>query len=198
MEDEKLFWVNQAKIEPKSYMCGHCGKFISSNLGYYTSRSEGYKTDAKEGYVYLCHSCKLPTYINDDVQVPGAPAGKKFKKEIFREDNLTCVLYNEARNNMKINAYTSVGLCCRKLLMHIAVSCGAPEDLNFAKYVDYLDENGYIPVQAKLWVDKVRDKGNEANHQIILLSKEEANTLLTFIEVLIILIYEMPYRADDI
>ena len=77
-------------------------------------------------------------------------------------------LYEEARNNMKVMSFTSVGLCCRKLLMHIAVNCGAEENLKFIDYINYLDKNNYIPKNAKMWVDIIRDKGNEANHEIML------------------------------
>jgi hypothetical protein len=150
------------------------------------------------GYVYVCHKCNKPTYISGSLQVPGATYGKKYDEQIFNGDKLLFQLYEEARNNMKVMSFTSVGLCCRKLLMHIAVNCGAEENLKFIDYINYLDKNNYIPKNAKMWVDIIRDKGNEANHEIMLLDQEDAKKLLTFIEILISLIYDMPYIAKNI
>ncbi len=193
-----MYWFDQKKIKTRNYICGYCGNDISSNVGYYTTEGEGFSRDIDEGCIYICHKCNNPTYINGNVQVPGAFYGKKFKEEIFGDDNIIFELYNEARNNMSVNAFTSVGLCCRKLLMHIAVNCGASENKRFIEYVDYLDNNGYIPINAKKWVDIIRGKGNEATHEIKLLNEDEAKTLLSFIEILITIIYELPYRADNI
>lgn len=192
-----MFWYNTNYIKSYNYKCGHCGNDISSNVGYYTCK-EGYGSETGEGYIYICHKCDKPTFIRYSEQVPGASYGKSFKKEIFGEENIIFDLYNETRNNMSVNAFTSVGLCCRKLLMHIAVNCGADENKKFIEYVDYLDTNGYIPINAKKWVDIIRGKGNEATHEIKLLNQEDAKTLLSFIEILITMIYEMPYRADNI
>jgi len=50
---------------------------------------------------------------------------------------------------MSVNAYTASVLCCRKLLMNLAVSKGAKEGENFFKYVDYLATKGYIPPNGK-------------------------------------------------
>ena len=97
---------------------------------------------------------------------------------------------------MSINAYTSVGMCCRKLLMHIAVDCGSKEGLKFVEYVDYLNDNNYIPAKCKVWVDAIRSKGNEANHKITVLNKQEAEQLIRFIGMIISVIYEMPYQSE--
>jgi hypothetical protein len=45
-------------------------------------------------------------------------------------------LYDEARNCMKVSAYTSTVLACRKLLMNIAVAEGANEGESFMQYVE--------------------------------------------------------------
>ena len=190
-------WYNTRFIKSASFKCGYCGSDISSNVGYHTSNGD-HGDENGVGYIYICHKCTKPTFINYNKQTPGASYGKQFIKEIFDEDDIIFELYNETRNNMSVNAFTSVGLCCRKLLMHIAVNCGAKTNLSFIEYVDYLDTNGYIPVNAKKWVDIIRDKGNEATHEIKLLNQEEAKTLLSFIEILITMIYEMSYRAENI
>ena len=104
-------------------------------------------------------------------------------------------LYEEARGCIGIGAHTASVLCCRKLLMHIAVSVGAPPDAKFYVYVDYLADNDYIPPGAKGWVDNIRENGNEANHEIVLVSREEAEEFVAFSGMLMKRIYELPAMA---
>src|SRR5207245_2782714 len=108
--------------------CGNCGHNISSNIGfrlYYTENSGN-----NRGYIYICHQCNKPTYFDNLFveQVPGPQYGEKVQ---HISDEAVSKLYDEARNSFGSRAYTASVLCCRKLLMHIAVSKGAAENLNF-------------------------------------------------------------------
>ena len=76
--------------------------------------------------------------------------------------------------------------------MNIAVSKGAKEGLTFIEYVQFLADNNFIPPDAKDWVDHIRQKGNEATHEIAIRSREEAEELISFIEMLLKIIYEFP------
>ena len=76
--------------------------------------------------------------------------------------------------------------------MHIAVSKGAEEKNNFLYYLQYLTDNHYFPPDAKEWVDQVRDKNNEASHEIVIVPPEDAEELLSFIEMLLKMVYEFP------
>lgn len=188
-------WVATKTLPSKSYVCGHCGEYINSNSGYFLYSDNGTVTHY-HGYIYICHYCLCPTFFDsNNTQVPGEVFGKKFDDKIFDDESIK-QLYNEARLCYSVNAFSSVSMCCRKILMHIAVNCGAKENESFVYYVDYLDENNYIPEKAKSWVSKIRNKGNDVNHKIILSDEKESKILLTFIEVLITMIYEMPYKAS--
>lgn len=190
-------WYSTSTIKGKNYICGYCGKDITSNIGFRMyDPSNSSLWDPGTGYIYICHNCNKPTYISSCEQTPGASYGKNFEKEIFKND-LVYSLYNEACQCMKVNAYTSVGMCCRKLLMHISVDCGAEENKKFVYYVDYLDQNNYIPINCKKWVDIIRNKGNEANHEIIILNENDARQLIQFVQIMISVIYEMPYQATQ-
>lgn len=115
-------------------------------------------------YIYICHHCDNPTYFSyDGDRVPGSAFGGAVE-HVPKQD--VQPLYEEARNCMKVNAYTAAILCCRKLLMNIAVAQGAGEGLSFAAYVDYLADQGYLPPNGKKWVSHIRKKGNEATHEI--------------------------------
>ena len=191
MDRGNALWADLSELKSKNYKCGYCGSDIASNEGYYIER---FGEDAELGYIYICHKCNKPTYFEFEEQTPGNSFGRPFEKAIFKDESVYD-LYEEARRCMSINAYTSVGMCCRKLLMHIAVDCGAKEGLKFIDYVDYLDKNSYIPINCKVWIDAIRNKGNDANHKIIILNRREAEQLISFIGMIINVIYEMPYQS---
>ncbi len=98
-------WINSSTRNSKNYICGHCGNNISSEKGY-GERNSG-------DYIYICHKCGKPTYFNKlGDQIPGALFGKHFDVAI---PQLVKDLYEEARRCYSVNAFTSVGMCCRKL-----------------------------------------------------------------------------------
>ncbi len=76
--------------------------------------------------------------------------------------------------------------------MHIAVSKGAKKNISFMEYVEYLSAQNYIPPGAKDWVDQIREKGNEANHEIVIMTEENAKDILSFMQMLLKIIYEFP------
>ncbi len=171
------------------FTCGFCGSLVASNQGWAGSRREN---SAHLTKIYICHLCGNPTaFVYEIGQIPGVPFGNPVK-EI--PDPLVEELYNEARRATGANCYTSAILCCRKLLMHIAVSLKAEEGLSFAQYVTYLKENGYTPPNSDAWIDHIRKMGNEANHEINIGKKEDAEELLIFIEMLLKFIYEFHAR----
>jgi hypothetical protein len=43
-------------------------------------------------------------------------------------------------------------------------------------------------------VDHIRKKGNEANHEIAIMSRTDAEELISFIEMLLKFMYEFPAR----
>ena len=64
------------------------------------------------------------------------------------------------------------------------------------EYVEYLSQKGYIPSDGKGWVDYIRTKGNEANHEIKIMSSADAADLITFSEMLLKLVYEFPAKVQ--
>jgi hypothetical protein len=101
-------------------------------------------------------------------------------------------LYQEARDSAAAGAYTGAVLLCRKMLMNIAVNQGAQENQSFQEYVKYLAGNNYIPPHGQGWVDYIRTRGNEATHEIALMTEQDAIALITFVEMLLRFIYEFP------
>jgi hypothetical protein len=187
-------WDTKSLIS-RSYTCGYCGNKLASNEGY-SSHVVGHGDISRgglgHGHIYICHYCNRPTYFAKyGTQYPAPGFGEPVEHIPSKEVE---ALYEEARNCMKVNAYTAAVMCCRKLLMNIAVAREAEKGKGFAYYVNYLSDQGFVPPDGKEWVDQIRKKGNEANHEIAVMEREDAEELITFSEMLLRFIYEFSGR----
>lgn len=181
-----MSWFQTQSLDSKSFTCGHCSEQVAPNTGFLQVRG-----DYKHGKIYICHHCKKPTFFDEaNKQTPGAKYGSQVQE--LPEDIEK--LYTEARDAYGVNAYTSTVMCCRKILMHIAVSEEAEQNKNFAYYVDYLADNNIVPKKTKDWIDEIRKMGNDANHEIKVNNKEEAEEIISFTEMLLKLVFEYPNR----
>lgn len=183
----RYLWQNQQDLPSRGYTCGYCNHPLASAKGWVGKGEQNVNLNA---FVFICHHCTGPTFIDHNGnQWPGVVFGN-IVNDI--PEKTVSDLYDEARRATVAGAYTAAVLCCRKLLMHIAVAKGAKAGQSFASYVDYLSDNHYISPDAKDWVDHIRDKGNEANHEIVIVSGEDAKDLLAFCEMLLKTIFEFP------
>jgi hypothetical protein len=185
-------WGNLVTVNGYSYTCGYCGSNAGPSKGYqcvYSSSRAG-DSSVKFAEILICPTCNKPTFINtlNKQQVPGPRVGDDIE---YLPDDIQ-QLYNEARNCVSVNAYTSSVLSCRKLLMNVSVTKGAEAGKRFAFYVDYLYENHFIPPNSKEWVDHIRQKGNEATHEINQMTESDAVELLEFTAMLLRFVYELP------
>jgi DNA-directed RNA polymerase subunit RPC12/RpoP len=176
-------WTNVGNFHSREYTCGHCGKVVGS--------ATGYASDHANYLIYLCPHCTKPTFFEPNKQMPGVAPGV----EVAKLPNDVQALYREARNCVASSAHTAAVLTCGKLLMSIAVAQGAPAGKSFISYVEYLADKGYVPPNGRGWVDHIRTKGNEANHEIVLMSADDALELISFSEMLLKFIYEFPSRV---
>jgi hypothetical protein len=184
-----LHWHKQETIPPKSFTCGYCGDDIASEKGW-NAHFDGHSPGPQHAAIFICHRCHRPTFIDHDgKQSPGTIAGSPVADV---SDQGVDSLYQEARIALGSGAYTAAVLSCRKLLMHIAVAKGAKAGDSFVSYVEYLASHNYVPPDAREWVDHIRIKGNEANHEIVIMKKGDAEDLLAFSEMLLKLIFEFP------
>lgn len=184
--DIVITWQNTMK-HTRAYDCAYCGKHVAPREAYNGVASNGSILES----IQICNYCNKPTYFDsDDKQMPAPRFGESVEN---LPENIK-LLYNEARDCMSVIAYTAAVLVCRKLLMHIAVEKGAKEGASFKEYVGYLSDNHFVPPDSKAWVGHIRDKGNEANHEIVLMKREEAEQLIEFISMLMKIIYDLPNR----
>lgn len=174
-----------SKLPSKEFQCGYCGNLVASQEGFH------HMFAGESQHIYICPHCHKPTFFDsDDSQMPGVAPGNEVA---YLPENIKR-LYWEARNCVTVGAFTASVLVCRKLLMHIAVAQGAQEGQRFEYYVDHLSNMGFVPPNGRPWVDYIRKKGNEANHEISLMRQTDAEELITFLEMLLKLIYEFPAR----
>lgn len=178
-------WESIQTLPAHGYICAHCDHKVSSNKGYaYHAGSR------KVGAVMVCPQCNSPSFFPpfSDEPMPSSKLGSSVRHLPEKVESL----YEEARSCTSTSCFTGAVLLMRKLLMNIAVSQGADEGLSFIKYIDYPSELGFIPPNGRHWVDHIRKKGNEATHEIIAMSADDAKDLLMFIEMLLRFIYEFP------
>lgn len=184
-------WQGLQGLKSKSYICGYCNNSLVSNSGY----RGNYAGISASAYLYICHFCTQPTFFDiHERQTPGASFGNTVSGVSANEVKS---IYDEARDCMKVNAFTAAVLCCRKLLMNLAVAKGAKKGLSFSEYVKFFADEGIIGKDSKGWVDHIRDKGNDATHEIPHMSKEDAENLITFSEMLLKTIYEFPSKIKS-
>jgi len=190
-------WVGLATIPVRRFTCGHCGVAVGAKAGYYYEEAPSPSRDNLRGvagpnqakrFAIPCPSCDSVSYFNEGKQVPGPPYGR----DVASAPSPVADVYREARNCMTVAAHTGAVMLCRKLLMNVAVAKGAAGNLKFIEYVEWLDANGYIPPNGKGWVDYMRKKGNEATHEIHVSERGDAEKLITFAEMILMFVYELP------
>ena len=184
-------WYAVNTLTPKRFSCGFCDSIVAPNQGYFFESNIGYGTG--HYFILICSFCNRPTFFEGPTQFPHPPTGNPV--ECLSEDVER--LYEEARIAATFGAPTAAVMACRKLLMNVAFNKGAPENLKYEQYVDYLDTKGFVPPDGKEWVDEIRSKGNEANHKIPTITEDDAERILVFTEMLLKFIYEMPAKMRN-
>lgn len=182
-----MAWQHLQSIRSKKYRCGYCGYNVANDKGYYFASSR-----PPNQYVYICPNCNCATFFDkNEIQYPGVTPGN----DVEHLPEALASLYKEARNCCSVSAFTASVLASRKMLMNISVEQGAKQGLKFIEYVEYLANNGFIPPNGRAWVDHIRRKGNEATHEIALMTRADAEELMAFIEMLLKFVYEFPSRV---
>ncbi len=160
--------------------CGHCGRAAAGAVvAYFADRR-----------AVVCMECTAITAFLGSKQFPSlsyGPAVKGLPSDVSQA-------YDEARACMMAQAFTAVEMVCRKILMHVAVDKNAPTNKSFKEYVDYLEAQDYLTKHMKPWVDEIRNRGNEAIHDLPAVSKDRAASTLEFTAQLLRNTYEMEHN----
>lgn len=146
-------------------------------------------------YIHTCPRCKFPTVFDKEgawhspVSAPG--------RTVSSVPADTEALYEEARRSAGAEAYTAAVMACRVILSHIAVEKGAKPRDTFSNHIDYLQKAHYIPPEGSELAEYVKGLGNDANHKLVIMDREDAEACITFVESLLRLIYELPGRIPN-
>jgi hypothetical protein len=186
-----MIWQESQSVSSLRFKCAFCDSVVASGAGWSAYESE-HGTAYPAGEIRICPHCSHPSYFpRNGRQIPGPIEGETVKG--ITEQTVEHI-YAEARRAYGEGCFTASVLCCRKLLMHVAVGKGAKAGLPFIGYVEYLDEKRFVPPGCDGWLNQIRTKGNEANHEIVIMTKDEAKELLTFCEMLLKLTFEFPSK----
>lgn len=156
------------------YICGYCGDVVTSLTGFYEDRLPRRR-------IYICPHCEGPTTFVGDCPDAGFVAPDVLAN--YTED--VAALYREACNCMAAKADIGAVLCARKLVMNIAISKGADKGTSFLSCIDFLVDRGLVPSDCQEQVQRIRDKCEEADHDISELSRSDASDLLSFAQALL-------------
>lgn len=223
MNNEDMFkkfvvW-NGMQTERKTFQCGYCGRSVDTGIGKTVDPNPIYENEtyAEEKFgpevaskywafsdsmkskvigVFICPHCNKPTFIDEIINKTQFPLPKK-ENNLHHIPSEVNKVYQEAIDSYSAGAFTGTTLLCRKLLMNIAVNLGAKENQNFAEYVKFLDDEGYITKTSRNWVDMIRTIGNKATHNLDVNTKEEAEKDLIFCEMILKTNYEYPGEISN-
>ncbi|SFA61484.1 protein of unknown function [Rhodococcoides kroppenstedtii] len=149
------------------------------------------------GVVWLrCMSCRRGFVLNDLYGLAPSTTPLDVPQGLDADTEST---WNEVRSCLSARAFTASVMMCRKLLMHMAVEEGLPakneKDFapTFVQCIDHLQAEGVITKRNRKWVDRIKDIGNEANHDLASIDKDQATTVATFTRQLLHEVYELPF-----
>ena len=174
-------WHSLGTLESETYHCAYCSVDVASD--------RGWQTFGGNADIRICPQCNCPTFFSaNGRQLPGRLHGRLVNG--IGDD--VKALYEEARWSFAANAFTGAVMLCRKILMNVSVAVGADENKGFTYYADWLSHEGYVPRGSAGWVTYIKNRGNEANHQIDPMTKQDAQNIITFTEHLLRNMFELP------
>jgi hypothetical protein len=184
--------------DPRSFQCGWCGHRVSSFVGVHKHEerislgtSLYPREDRRDTDIRVCPECWIATtFLGRDRQLPEPILGDNLDaRGKSPEAILVVALYNEARTAQSQGASSCAVLMFRKILMHIAVEHGAKAGASFKQCVNHLKDNSIVGKPQHALVDRIRDEGNDENHQIVRASSDQAADLLNLVTLLIRSVY---------
>ncbi|MCR4399425.1 MAG: DUF4145 domain-containing protein [Syntrophomonadaceae bacterium] len=189
-------WSGATRISSRAYTCGYCGLEVASSFGYEAvAKTMVGAATQKAAFIRICPHCSRPTFFEGNMRVPAAMFGRHVSKV---SDPGVAAMYDEARRCIGCGAYTAAVMCCRKLLLHVAVAQGASPDMPFHECIDFLAQRHFIPANVREWADRLRAAESEASHEIAIMSEDDARVLVSLVEMLLTIVYEFPARIETL
>lgn len=174
----------------RKFVCGSCGKDTNGRVVADLTRAcDG----AKVAWCICTCRREEPTILVErgGVEVAQFPsacefvAGQNWPPELEQ-------LFDEAAKAFAANAFTASTMVCRKLLMATACREGATDGKPFVDYVAFITDSVLTFPKAKDAIDKIRSIGNEANHTLRFVGRDDAARALSIVTYMLNAIYSLP------
>ena len=196
--DEYLRWGWKPALEPRRYTCGWCGHAVSSEYGLFKHEQwidvnflnpMGQPQELTRD-IRVCVQCGGATTFVKDEQYPRPLLGEAMDaREKDVDVKLIVTLYDEARYALSQGAASCAVLMFRKLLMHIAVERGAARGLKFVQYCEHLKTTNVVGTPMHGLLARIKDGGNEENHEVVRATRDKGTDLLNLVTLLIKSVY---------
>jgi len=150
-------------------------------------------TPAQPARWYRCPACYAPAV---DFEGTVYPSTRPLRTPLGVPP-VDATIWEEARSCLGVGANAAAVMLCRKLLFHIAVGHGLPAKKangyapGYMEAVEHLETEGLITKKMRPWVDRIKDVGNDANHELTPIPADVARDVATFTEQLLVLAYEL-------
>lgn len=181
---------NGQSAEHIMYACGNCGANTNGRVLVDKTR----EIDGKTICWCIC-SCpkEEPAIVIEEngkvTRVFPEPkmfkSGEKWPTEIVQ-------IFDEAALSFSSGAYTAAAMLARKVLMVCSHREGAKAGEQFTHYVDHITTQVLTFSKAKNAIDAIRKIGNEANHDVALVPRDQAQKSLEIVKYLLDTIYTLP------
>lgn len=171
--------------------CYYCGRDVAAEVVHvHKEYSHGGQRVVPRTRWLQCGSCGEGSVMNaQGIVYPSAPAGRPVQGLPDEVANA----WREARTAHAVTAYTAAEVMCRKILMYVAVDkANSKVRQSFKEHVDDLAAAGLFAPSIKPAVDKVRDRGNDAAHELPHTTEQESLATLGITEHLLRGVYEIP------
>jgi hypothetical protein len=187
----------------KDRRCPHCG--TESLVRVVMEVDQQGRTYSEATRWLRCTACRKGSVIqNGSLHPTGMPLRQP--KGLPKTDDR---IWHEVRVCLGAGAYAATVMLCRKLLFHVAVANGLPAKNakdrapTYLEAVEHLEAAGVFTGKMRKWIDKIKEVGNDANHELEPITEGQARDVAAFTQQLLVLAYELdalmadPTEADD-
>jgi hypothetical protein len=184
--------VKEWGVNPRHlpYHCGACGQSMNGRIVASLQRSSD--NAAISWCVCTCKKEEPAILVHKDGEVVRQlPEASEFTPGENWPADLE-QLYDEATKAFAAGAYTACVMVCRKVLMVCACHEGATDGEPFVQYVKHITDTVLTFPKAKDSIDKIRMIGNEANHSVKFVTREEAKRAMSIVTYMLNTIYSLP------
>ncbi|MCW2744887.1 MAG: uncharacterized protein JWM48_1437 [Mycobacterium sp.] len=167
--------------------CGSCDRIVAADI------IGGSLANGAVAWLLCPHCADGSVKTRSGAVYPPAPAGGPVPN--LPDD--VAQAWREARTAHAVAAYTASEVMCRKILMHIAVDVAeAQPGRSFAQYIGDLSSAGYVTTGLRTTIDRVRARGNAANHELPASTERDSLTTLAITEHLLTSVYAFAASPD--